>query len=140
MYTLFGPLPPTPPPTSGQNLFSPLLWFCWKENIWNSKKDIAFLLNWGKYSNTKRFLALLPYTCVLKHTLVHHYQTSSLLPSPLPVVVSASWRLLYSPLYSEHINHIQLLGFLPFPYFSHSHSPLSVWSMSNNITAFVLGF
>jgi hypothetical protein len=45
---------------------------------------------------------------------------------------------LYLLLYSEHINHIQVFGFLPFPYPSHVQSPLSVWPMSNNITAFVL--
>jgi hypothetical protein len=69
--------------------------------------------------------------------LVHLYQTSSLLPGPLPIVVSASLRLLYSLLYSEHIKYFQVLGFLPFP--SCAQSPLSVWPMSNNITAFVLG-
>jgi hypothetical protein len=42
-------------------------------------------------------------------------------------VVSASLRLLYSLFYSEHINHIQVLGFLSFPYSFHTHSPLSVW-------------
>jgi hypothetical protein len=51
----------------------------------------------------------------------------------------ASLSLLYSLLYSEHINHIQVLGFFPFPYSSHGCSPFSVWPMSNNITAFVLG-
>jgi hypothetical protein len=50
--------------------------------------------------------------------LVHLYQASSLLPSPLPTVASVSLRLLYSLLYSGHINHFQVLGFLPFPYSS----------------------
>jgi hypothetical protein len=75
---------------------------------------------------------LLPCTCVLQPTLVHLCQTSSLLPGPLPIVDSAS---LYLFLYNEHINHIQVLGFLPLPYSSRAHSPLSVWPMSNNITA-----
>jgi hypothetical protein len=57
---------------------------------------------------------LLPRTCVLQSRLVHLYQTSSLLPSPLPIVASAILRWLYSLLCSEHINHIQVLGFLPF--------------------------
>jgi hypothetical protein len=100
---------------------------------------MAFLLVWDKDSHTERFLALLPCTCVLQPTLVHHYQTSSLLSGPLPIVASDSLRLLYSLLYSEHINHIQILGFLPFPYSSRAHSPLSVWPMTSNITAFVLG-
>jgi hypothetical protein len=46
---------------------------------------------------------LLPCTCVLKPTLVHLCQTSSLLPGPLPIVASASLRLLYLLHYSEHI-------------------------------------
>jgi hypothetical protein len=58
---------------------------------------------------------LFPCTCVLQPKLVHLYQTSSLLSSPLPIVVSASLRVLCSFLYSEHINHIQVFGFLPFP-------------------------
>jgi hypothetical protein len=80
-----------------------------------------------------------PCTCVLTPTMVHLYQTSSLLPGLLPIVASASLRLLYSLLYREHINHTQVLGFLPLPYSSHVVSPLSVWPMSNNITAFILG-
>jgi hypothetical protein len=43
-----------------------------------------------------RFLVLLLCTCVLEPTLVHLYQTSSLLPGPLPIVASVSLRLLYS--------------------------------------------
>jgi hypothetical protein len=82
---------------------------------------------------------LLPCTCVLQTTLVHLYQISSLLPSPFPIVVSDSLRLLYLLLYSEPFNHIQILSFLSFPYSSCAHSPLCVWPMSNNITAFVLG-
>jgi hypothetical protein len=82
---------------------------------------------------------LFPCTCVLQPELIHLYQTSSLLPSHLPIVASVSLRLLYPLLYSGHINHFQVLGFLPFPYSSSAHSPLSVWPMSNNITAFVLG-
>jgi hypothetical protein len=97
------------------------------------------LLVWDKGSYIETFLLLLPCTCVLQSTLVHLYQTSSLLPGLLPIVASANLRLLYSLLYREHINHIQVLGFLPFPYPSHAHSPPSVWPMSNNITAFVLG-
>jgi hypothetical protein len=58
---------------------------------------------------------LLPCTCVLKPTLVHLYQTFSLLPSPLSRVASASLRLLYLLLYSKHIKHFQISGFLPYP-------------------------
>jgi hypothetical protein len=84
---------------------------------------------------------LFPCICIFQAKLVHLYQTSLLLPSPLPIVASASLRLLSSFLYSEHITHIEVVGFLPYPYPypSHVQSPLSVQPMSNNITAFVLG-
>jgi hypothetical protein len=50
VYTLFGPsLPPVPQPlASRQNLFFPLLQFCWWENITDYMKDIAVLLVWDK--------------------------------------------------------------------------------------------
>jgi hypothetical protein len=98
----------------------------------------VFLLVWDKDSYTERFLALLPCTCVLQPTLVHFYQTSSLLPGPLPIVVSDSLRLLYSLLYSEHI-HFQVSGFLPFPISPAHILPLACDPCPNNITAFVLG-
>jgi hypothetical protein len=76
-------------PASRQNLSCPLvLWFCWRDNIRDNKKDTVFLLVWDKDSRTERFLALLPHTCVLQPTLVHLYQISSLLPSLLPIVAS----------------------------------------------------
>jgi hypothetical protein len=59
---------------------------------------------------------LFPCICVLQPILVFLYQTSSLLPSPLPIVASDSLRPLYSLLYSEHTNHIQVCDFFPFPY------------------------
>jgi hypothetical protein len=77
---------------------------------------------------------LLPCTCALQPILVHLYQTSSLLLGSLPMLASANLKLLYSLLNREHINHIQVLGFLSFPYFSHACSPLSVWPMSKNIS------
>jgi hypothetical protein len=70
------------------------------------------LLAWDKDRYTERFLALFPYTCVLQPKLIHLYQTSSLLPSHLPIVASTSLRLLYSLLYSVHIKHFQVLDFL----------------------------
>jgi hypothetical protein len=137
--------PPCSPPVpsfhhlaSRQNLFCPLFWFCWRENMRDNKNDIAFLLVWDKDSYTKKVLALLPCTSVFQHELVHLYQTSSLLPGHLPFVASVSIRLLYLLLYSGHIKNFQVLGFLHFPYSSCMRSPLSVWPMSN-ITAFVLG-
>jgi hypothetical protein len=72
-------------------------------------------------------------------TQIGSSQTSSMLPSPLPILASVSLRWLYLLLYNEHINHIQVFGFPPFPYPSHAQSPLSVWPMSNDITTFVLG-
>jgi hypothetical protein len=67
VYTLFGP--PFPSilclPASRQNLFCPLvLQFCWRENIRDNKKDIAFFLVWDKGSYIERFLVLLPCTWV----------------------------------------------------------------------------
>jgi hypothetical protein len=100
VYTLFVPHPfsltltPTGP-TSRQNLFCSLvLWFCWRESIGGNKKYISFLLVWDKESYAERFLVLLPCTYVLQPTVVHPYQTSALLPGPLPIVASASLRLL----------------------------------------------
>jgi hypothetical protein len=56
---------------------------------------VAFLLVWDKDSYAEKFLALLPCTFVLQPKLVHLYQTSSLLPRPLPIVATVSLRLLY---------------------------------------------
>jgi hypothetical protein len=72
---------------------------------------------------------LLPCTCVLKPTLVYLYLNSSLLPCPLFIVASDNLRLLYALLNREHINHIQVLGFLSFLYFSCVCSPLSIFLM-----------
>jgi hypothetical protein len=81
--TLFGPpqLPHTLCSASVQKVFWPLiLWFCWRENIKDNKRNTAFLLVWDKDSCTERFLVLFPWVCVLQPILVHLYQTSSLLP------------------------------------------------------------
>jgi hypothetical protein len=117
VFTLFGPHTHTHTHTYRalrQNMFWPLiLQFCW-ENIRDNKKDIAFLQVWDK-DNYTELLGFLTYTYVLEPTLVHLCQTSLLLAGPLPIVSSASLRLLYLLLYSEHIKHFQVLGFLPFP-------------------------
>jgi hypothetical protein len=115
----------------------PSLQFCWRESIRDNKKDITLLLAWDKDSYTERFLALLPCTCVLQPTLVHLCQTSSLLPGPLPIVVSVSLRL-FAPLQWAHQPHTSfrfpfLSLFLLFVF------PFSGWPLSNNITVFVLG-
>jgi hypothetical protein len=112
VHTLFEPSLP-PPLYLPCNQFSPLLQFCWRENVRDNKKDIRFLLAWDKDSCTERFLELLPCTCVLQPKLVHLCQTSSLLPGHFPTVASVILRLLYSLLYSRHIKHFQVLGFLP---------------------------
>jgi hypothetical protein len=130
-------LPSPHPATSRQNLFCPpVLWFCRGKNIKDNKKNTAFLLVWDKDSYAGKFLVLLPCTCVLQPTLVHLYQSSSLLPSPFPIAASASWTLLYLLLYSKHIKHIKFLVFFPFP-IPPLHSLSLVWPMSNNITEFV---
>jgi hypothetical protein len=108
MHTLFRPSSPHPTLlASRQNLFCPVLQFCWREDISNNKKDIAFLLVWDKDNYTERFLALLP----LLPQLIHLYLTSSLPPGHFPIVTSVSIRLLYSLLYSGHIKHFQVQGF-----------------------------
>jgi hypothetical protein len=58
VHTLFGPFLPHPIPcrlpvpltplASRQNLFCPLLQFCWRKNKSNNKTDIAVLLVWDK--------------------------------------------------------------------------------------------
>jgi hypothetical protein len=49
---------------------------------------------------------LLPWTCVLQHTLVHLYQACSLLLGPLLIVASASLRLFFFiPLQWAHQPH-----------------------------------
>jgi hypothetical protein len=51
-------------PTSRQNLFRPLvLWFCWRENIRDNKKDIVFFASLNKDSYTERFLHM----CITTH-------------------------------------------------------------------------
>jgi hypothetical protein len=90
-------LPLLPGRTCSTLLFSD---FVEEKNIRDNKKDIAFLLVCDKDNYTERFLALLPCTCVLQPTWVHLCQTSSLLP--IPIVASASLRLLYLLLYSEY--------------------------------------
>jgi hypothetical protein len=130
-------LPPQNTPLFRQNLLCPLvLWFCGRENMRDNKKNIVLLLVCNKDIYTERFLVLLPCICVLQPILVHLYQTSSLLPSPFLIVASATLRFLYSLLYNEHINHIQVLSFLLIRYSSCARSPFSVWTISNNISVF----
>jgi hypothetical protein len=100
------------------------------------EEKLAFLLVWDKESYRERCLVLFSCACVFQPTLVHLCQTSSQLPSPLPIVASASLRLIYLPLYSESINHIQVFGFFPFPYSSCAHSPLCAWPMSKILLHF----
>jgi hypothetical protein len=102
-----------------------------EKNQWNLSCKKGLLLR-NTHITFLCFSFVNPFTCLLQVTLVHFCQTSSLLPGDLPIVASACLRLLYS----EHINHIQVLGFLPFPYSSCAHSPLSMWPMYN-ITEFV---
>jgi hypothetical protein len=126
---------PTSSRTCSALLFSD---FVGEKNIKDNKKNMQFLLVWDKDSYTGRFFVF-TCICVLQPILVHLYRTSSLLPSPLPIVALATLRWLYSFLYSENINHIQVFGLLPLPHPSCAWSHLSVGPVSNNITAFVLG-
>jgi hypothetical protein len=118
-------VPPTPSPC--QNLFCPpILWFCGRKNIKDKMRNVAFLLVWDKDSYTGRFLVLFLCMYILQSQLVKLYQSSSLLPSPFPMVAPGNLRLLYSFPYSEHIKHIQVFVFLPLLYPSCVWPPLSV--------------
>jgi hypothetical protein len=81
--------------------------FCWRENIGDNKKkkDTMFLVVWDRDSYIERFLVLLPCTCVLQPKLVHLCQTSSLLPSHLPIVASQFKITLLAPLQWAHQTH-----------------------------------
>jgi hypothetical protein len=81
---------------------------------------------------------LLQCICILQPQLVHLFQSSSLLPSLLLLVVPTSLRFLYSFLYSEHIHLIQVLASFPCP-IPPGHSLPLVWHVSHNIAAFILG-
>jgi hypothetical protein len=87
---------------------------------------MTFLLVWDQDNYTGNFLMLFPCICVLQLQLIHLYQSSSLLPSPLLMVTPASLKFLYSFMYSKHTNLIQVFGFLPLPYPSTVQPPLSL--------------
>jgi hypothetical protein len=91
---------------------------------------MVFSLVWDKESYTGNFLVLFPCTYVLQPQLVHLFQYSALLSSPLVMVAPASLRFLYSFLHSEHIKQIQIFSFLPLPCSSHVWPPLSVTCVS----------
>jgi hypothetical protein len=82
---------------------------------------MVFLLVWDKDSYIRRFLVLFPCICILQHKLVHLYQTSSLLPSPLPKLASVNLRLQWA-----HQLHLSF-RFPSLLYSSRESSPLSVW-------------
>jgi hypothetical protein len=111
---------------AGQNLLCSLLWLCWRGNIRGNKKDIALRL-WDKYSYSEKFLALLPCTCYCKPRWFFSTRPLHYFQDPFPIVSSVNLRLLYSLPNREHINYIEVLGFLFFPYFSCVCSHFSVW-------------
>jgi hypothetical protein len=113
-------------PTLGQNLFcSPVVIFWRGENIKDNRRNMVFLLVWDEDSCTGKFLVLFPCIYVLQPQLVHFYQSSLLLSSPLPMVAWTSLSCLYSFLYSKNINRTQAFGFLPLPYAFCAQPPLS---------------
>jgi hypothetical protein len=145
VHTLFGPfqppaLHPLPllltPIASRQDLFCPLLQFCWRVNISNNKNDIAFLLVWemDSYTEIPRIASM--------HMCVTTWNDSS-----LPGVFTTSWSHSHIDLCHFKAAILALLqwahqtlssfGFLAFPYFSCMCPPLIVWPMSNNTTVFV---
>jgi hypothetical protein len=144
VHTLFGPFsspcPPFPlsipqPPRFQQNLFCPFLQFCWREDKRN-KKDIAFLLVWDKDSYIEGVLALLPCMCI---TIQIDFSVPNLFTiwSPSHIDLCHFKVTILAPLQWGHQTLLSF-GFPIFPYSSCMCSPLSMWPMSNNITAFVL--
>jgi hypothetical protein len=68
------------------NLFSPpVLQFYRRKNMKDKNKSMAFLLVGDKDSYTGRFLLFFSCEYILQPKLVDLYQSSSLLPSPLPL-------------------------------------------------------
>jgi hypothetical protein len=95
------------------------------KNIKDNKKNMVFLLVWDKDSYTKRFLALLPCTCVLQPTLV----------ASLPDLFTTSWSpshsglcqfkiTIFSPVQWVHQPHSSFLVSFPFPIFLMHGLPL----------------
>jgi hypothetical protein len=85
-----------------------------EEKTWEITKKIAFLLVWNKNNYREIPSVVARHMCITTHIsspLPDLFTT----PSPLSIVASANLRLLHLLLYSDHINHIQVLGFLPFP-------------------------
>jgi hypothetical protein len=113
---IYLPPPSAPGRTCSTLLFSDFV----EEKTKDNNKNMAFLLVWDKDNYTGLFLVLVPCIFILQPKLVHLYQSSSVLPSSIPIVASTSLRLRYLFLYSEHINLIQVFGFLPLPYLSHA--------------------
>jgi hypothetical protein len=138
VYTLFVPPPPSTL-ASGKNLFHPfILWFCWRENIGDNKKDIAVLL-----VEIRTALQRDSEHCF--HAQVCYTQIDSSLPDLFTTSQSPSHSdlchfkiTLFTPLQWAH-QTLSSFGFPTFPYPSCMCSPLSVWPVSNNITACVLG-
>jgi hypothetical protein len=109
------PSSPSTPLASRQNLFCPLLQFCWREDISNSKKDIAFLPVSDKDSYIYREI---PSIASMHKCITTRIDSS--LPDPFTTSQSPSHSRLCCfmvtvlvPLQWTH--HFQVLGFLPFP-------------------------
>jgi hypothetical protein len=56
-------------------------------------RKTSFLLAWDKDRYTERFVALLPFTCIIQPKFVHLYQISSLLPGHLLIVSSVQFKI-----------------------------------------------
>jgi hypothetical protein len=88
VYTLFVPPPLFPPvPLFCSEAWGVVLQFCRRKNIKDNKKNMVFLLVWDKDSYTEIPSIASMLMCVTTQT-GSFYQSSSLLPSPLPI---AAW-------------------------------------------------
>jgi hypothetical protein len=119
------PYPPPPHPASGQNLLHSLiiLWFYWRENVRDNKKDIAFC-----WFEIKIAIQRDSYHCL--HVQVYYnlhlfISTRALHTSRSPFHSGlCQFKItIFTPLQRAHI---QVSCFIPFLYFPHAWSPLSV--------------
>jgi hypothetical protein len=134
------PLPVSnlPPLSSRQNLFCPFLQFCWSVDISNNKQDIAFLLVEIRIAIQRDPSIASTHKCITTQIVwsLPDLFTTSRWPSHIDLchfkvtVLLASLQWGHQPL--------SCLGFPTFPYSSCMCPSLSVGSMSNNITTFVL--
>jgi hypothetical protein len=93
LYSSYYPFPhQLPPPTWAtppHRTSSALLQLCRRKNIKDKKRNTMFVLVFDKESYTGSFFVSFPCIHVRQLQLIHLFQSSLLLPSPLPMVAPA---------------------------------------------------